>query len=137
MPITPRKGESKDAFMERCMSEVSDADPDRSDEQNVAICSTAWRDAHGGSAPKDFIADRAYSVLNIKRFDEEQRVIEGMATTPSTDRVGDIVEPMGAKFATPFPLLWQHKSDQPVGHVEVAEPTPEGIKFSRAHCEDC
>ena len=28
-----------------------------------------------------------------------------MASTPETDRMGDIVEPMGAKFALPMPLL--------------------------------
>ena len=37
-----------------------------------------------------------------KRFDEDLRIIEGMATTPNTDRAGDVIEPMG-KFITPMP----------------------------------
>lgn len=41
--------------------------------------------------------------------------ITGTASTPTTDRMGDVVEPMGAKFKTPMPLLWQHESDKPVG----------------------
>ena len=41
----------------------------------------------------------------------------------------DIVEPMGAKFALPMPLLWQHRADEPVGMVEFAQPTKEGIPF--------
>lgn len=73
--------------------------------------------------------NRAYSVLDIKAFDEEARVIEGIASTPTPDRMGDIVEPMGAKFALPMPLLWQHHHDEPVGHVEFAEPTAKGIPF--------
>lgn len=73
--------------------------------------------------------ERAYSVISIKSFNEEQRVIEGIATTAATDRMGDIVEPMGAKLSLPMPLLWQHDSSQPVGEVIFAQPTPEGIPF--------
>lgn len=72
---------------------------------------------------------RAYSVLTVKAVDEEERVIEGVASTPSTDRMDDIVEPMGAKFKLPMPLLWQHRHDQPIGHVEFAEPSEDGIPF--------
>ncbi|MFM7011873.1 MAG: peptidase U35, partial [Betaproteobacteria bacterium] len=61
--------------------------------------------------------NRAYSVLTIKSYDDDERTIEGIATTPSPDRYGDIVEPDGAKFQLPIPLLWQHDSDKPVGHV--------------------
>jgi HK97 family phage major capsid protein/HK97 family phage prohead protease len=70
---------------------------------------------------------RAYSVFTVKSVDEDQRVIEGVATTPTTDRVGDIVEPEGAKFALPLPLLWQHNSREPIGHVTRAAVTKDGI----------
>lgn len=72
---------------------------------------------------------RAYSVLEIKAMDDDERVIEGIASTPTPDRMGDIVEPMGAKFALPMPLLWQHDSSQPIGQVEFAKPTKSGIPF--------
>jgi HK97 family phage major capsid protein/HK97 family phage prohead protease len=72
---------------------------------------------------------RAYSLFTIKSVDEEQRIIEGIATTPSTDRMGDIVEPEGAQFNLPIPLLWQHNSREPVGEVVAAKATPEGITF--------
>ncbi len=72
---------------------------------------------------------RAFSVLEIKAYDDDERVIEGIASTPSADRMGDVVEPMGAKFALPMPLLWQHNHDEPVGHVEFAKPTAKGIPF--------
>ncbi|MFK4823763.1 phage major capsid protein [Paenochrobactrum sp. BZR 588] len=73
--------------------------------------------------------NRAYSVLNIRAVNEDERVIEGIASTPTADRMGDVVEPLGAKFALPMPLLWQHNANQPVGHVEFAEPTEKGIPF--------
>lgn len=76
--------------------------------------------------------NRAWSVLEIKSVDDEQRVITGIATTPGTDRMGDIVEPMGARFAKEIPLLWQHQHDKPVGYAELGKATKSGIPF-KAH----
>ena len=73
--------------------------------------------------------NRAFSMLDIKGLDEDQRVISGMASTPEVDRVGDIVDPMGAKFAPEISLLWQHKHDSPVGIAEFGKPTKNGIPF--------
>lgn len=73
--------------------------------------------------------NRAYGVLDIKSVDDELRIIEGIASTPTPDRMGDVVEPKGAKFKLPLPLLWQHKTDSPVGHVEFAQATDAGIPF--------
>lgn len=72
---------------------------------------------------------RAYSLLEIKAFDDDAREITGMATTPEPDRMGDIVDPMGAKFASELPLLWQHRHDAPVGVVRFGKPTKSGIPF--------
>lgn len=72
---------------------------------------------------------RAYSMLEIKAFDDEAREITGIATTPEPDRMGDIVEPLGAKFAAELPLLWQHRHDSPVGFVRFGKPTKSGIPF--------
>jgi len=73
--------------------------------------------------------ERAYSLLEVKSLDEDKRVITGMATTPETDRVGDIVDPMGAKFAAEIPLLWQHQHDKPVGMTTFGKATKKGIPF--------
>lgn len=72
---------------------------------------------------------RAYSMLEVKGMDDDKREIEGIASTPTPDRVGDIVEPLGAKFKVPMPLLWQHQHDKPVGEVTFAKPTKAGIPF--------
>ena len=71
--------------------------------------------------------NRAYGLLEIKSMDDAERVIEGIATTPNPDRMGDIVEPKGAQYSLPIPLLWQHNSAQPVGEVFAARATDEGI----------
>ncbi len=73
--------------------------------------------------------NRAYSVLDIKELNDGERVITGIATTPEPDRMNDIVEPLGAKFRNPLPLLWQHMSDKPVGTVVFDKPTEKGITF--------
>jgi HK97 family phage major capsid protein/HK97 family phage prohead protease len=78
--------------------------------------------------------NRAYAVLDVKSVDEDKRVIRGVATTPTPDRVGDIVEPLGVSFKNPMPLLWQHKADKPVGTVKFDKPTAKGITFE-AHIE--
>jgi HK97 family phage major capsid protein/HK97 family phage prohead protease len=72
---------------------------------------------------------RAYSLINIKAFDEEAGTITGIATTPTPDRADDIVVPEGVKFQLPIPLLWQHNSGQPIGHVTEATVTKDGIQI--------
>ena len=75
--------------------------------------------------------DRAYSLLTVKAIEDraDEWTITGVASTPTPDRMGDVVEPLGAKFKLPMPLLWQHQSDLPVGRVEFAKPTTAGIPF--------
>ncbi len=73
---------------------------------------------------------RAYATITLKDLNDDKRIIEGMASTPTPDRVGDIVEPLGADFKTPMPLLWQHDSKQPIGRVTSAKLTKDGIPFT-------
>lgn len=77
---------------------------------------------------------RAYSVLTNKSFTEDDDFvyIEGIATTPTPDRMGDIVEPMGAQFKTPMPLLMQHKHGEVVGNMTFAKKFKDGIPFKGA-----
>lgn len=53
--------------------------------------------------------------------------LSGIASTPTPDRMYDIVEPMGATYDLPIPLLWQHDSEQPIGEVYDAKPGAKGI----------
>jgi HK97 family phage prohead protease len=73
--------------------------------------------------------NRAYSILEVKSVDDDKRVIRGIATTPTVDRVGDVIDPLGVKFNNPMPFLWQHNHDMPVGHTRFSKPTKSGIEF--------
>lgn len=79
---------------------------------------------------------KAFSQLQIKRFDEAEGIIEGIASTPTTDRVGDIVEPMGAHFNLPLPLHHEHDRKDVVGEVFEATATPQGIEFKARIAKD-
>lgn len=72
---------------------------------------------------------RAYALLNIRSVDEDQRILTGIATSASTDSYGDVVEPDGAEYDLPIPLLWQHDSKQPIGEVFQAKNTKDGIEI--------
>lgn len=65
--------------------------------------------------------ERAYSTITIKAVNEEQRTIEGIATTPTPDRMQDIVELDGMEFKLPMPFLYQHDSRKPIGNVTYAK----------------
>lgn len=72
--------------------------------------------------------DRAYSCLDIKSIDDDRRIIRGIATTPTTDRMGDVVESAGAQFRLPIPLLSHHDRTRPIGQVTKARVTKDGIE---------
>lgn len=72
--------------------------------------------------------NRAYSTMTVKAVNEEQRIITGIASTPSADRAEDIMVPEGAQYTLPMPFLWQHESDEPIGHVIDVKVTPQGIE---------
>lgn len=76
----------------------------------------------------------AYSTFTVKEADQRRGVIDGVASTPEIDRVGDIVRPEGAKFTLPLPLLWQHDDLAPVGNVISAKSSAKGIRI-RAQIE--
>jgi len=71
--------------------------------------------------------ERTILALELKAADDATRVLEGIATTPTADRGDDIIEPSGAQFTLPIPLLWQHDTTQPIGEVFEARVSPTGI----------
>jgi len=79
---------------------------------------------------------KAFSQFTIKSFDESEGIIKGIATTPATDKVGDIVEPLGAQFTLPIPLHHEHDRKDVVGQVIEAEATAEGIEFTARVAKD-
>lgn len=72
---------------------------------------------------------RAYSLLTLKALNEDQRIIEGIATTPEPDRMSDVVETDGIEYKLPMPFLWQHNSRQPIGKVVAVKVTKDGMSI--------
>lgn len=71
---------------------------------------------------------RAWSSIEFKAVDEDKRIIEGIASTPATDRYEDVVEPEGAQYKLPLPFLWQHQHGTPIGWVEEVKTSKTGIR---------
>lgn len=72
--------------------------------------------------------DTLNSHLKIKSFNEAQGIFVGIASTPAPDRVKDVVEPKGAVFTLPLPLLAFHNHEKVIGTVEQATITEAGIE---------
>lgn len=72
---------------------------------------------------------RFTSELKLRAVDDDERVIEGVASTGAPDRMSDIVEPLGARFKLPLPLLLDHDHARAVGVVEWAKASASGITF--------
>lgn len=75
------------------------------------------------------MTNRAYSLLEIKSVDDDARLLEGWATRPEEDRVGDVVLPKGAVYKLPLPFLLDHDHSKAVGQVDKVEVTDKGIRF--------
>ncbi len=72
---------------------------------------------------------RAYSLFQVKSINDEKRLLSGIATTPTPDRVRDVVDPMGMVRRGPTNLFLYHSHNLPVGHVEFGRATKSGIPF--------
>lgn len=72
---------------------------------------------------------RAYALIETKAASDEQRVIRGIATSPTVDRMGDIVEMDGVNVAADIPLFLYHDSTKTVGRAMLEKPTKKGIPF--------
>lgn len=72
----------------------------------------------------------AYSLMTLKAVNEESRTITGIASTPTSDRYNDVMEPKGAVFNLPLPLLWQHDPMSPIGTISKARITDDGMEIT-------
>lgn len=78
----------------------------------------------------DLTLEQAYAVLDVKADagGRAPRIIRGIASTPSPDRMGHVFETGGATFTNPIPLLLQHDRERPIGLATLTA-TPDGILF--------
>jgi len=76
MPVpTPRRGETQNAFVSRCIRELSHTDPDRPRNQIIAMCYDSWRRSKKIDVSLDAILKRLQQVQDvlIQRFGEAGR----------------------------------------------------------------
>lgn len=76
------------------------------------------------------VMQQAWATLDIKAVSEDAREFEGWASTPVVDMGLDSMDPFGAEFKLPMPLLWEHaKKDikDPVGWITHAKASAQGI----------
>jgi HK97 family phage prohead protease len=75
--------------------------------------------------------NKTFTIDNLKAVDDEPRTIEGFGSIfNNIDSYGDIVLPgafvKSIKKRKPK-MLWQHRSDMPIGAWDVVKETPEGL----------
>src|SRR5678815_2115513 len=104
----PAPDESQVAFISRCANHMLNCEMAESLEEATAHCQVCWdyRELPDPAAAAAATAAaqaqitkraksgetlRAYSLLSIKNLADEARIIEGIASTPSTDRMDDVV----------------------------------------------
>lgn len=80
--------------------------------------------------------NRAYTTFVIKSVDDGKRVIKGIASTISPDRMDDIVEPKGARFKLPMPLLSMHDHHLPIGLIHSFTPDSKQIELEAEISKD-
>lgn len=122
-------------YMQECIPhEMNDNGMDQ--QQAIAVCYSKWGEGEppgpSKSAKTAAPLNRAWSTFQVRSVNEETRTIDGLASTPTTDRMSDIVEPMGGKFKLPLPLMWEHGKGftrDPVGWVTHAEAKSGGIQI--------
>jgi HK97 family phage prohead protease len=119
MPMTPGPGESQDDFMHRCVPDMMDGGRDQ--DQAIAACLTMYNE----KSLKE--PQQAYSLLTIKSVQDEQRIIEGVASTPEIDRIGDKIDLNGIEIKLPLPLLNQHDKRQPLGVIKEFKKVNDGL----------
>jgi len=70
--------------------------------------------------------------LTIKAAAKSGRSFSGIASTPTIDSHGEMVDPLGLTFANPVPLLLNHDQRIPVGTVTFQRATAAGLPFTAA-----
>jgi len=68
MPVPiPRPNEEKDAYISHCIKRLHDIDPNRTDEQIIAMCYSTWRKRRGGTPPPTPAGKLAHTLARGKK----------------------------------------------------------------------
>lgn len=73
--------------------------------------------------------NKIFANFEVRAVQEDERIIEGVASTVRPDRMSDVVEPRGIVYALPVPFLLDHNHSEAVGEVEHVEVSDKEIRF--------
>lgn len=90
---TPRKDETRDEFMERCIPQVLEDDTAEDNDQAVAVCSSIWRNRNKeveNTMDESKMYEKRFP-FELKELDEKDRTVTVIGSKEVVDRSGDIV----------------------------------------------
>ncbi len=139
MPIPkPSAGESEADFMSRCMSDTTMRTEYTDREQRVAVCLSSF----GGKMENEeyevdcLIAQAEIKAYHDKEEDEEKGSFTGYGSIfGNKDLGGDVVmqgafaKSIARKGAKGVKLLYQHRTDEPIGVIDSVIEDEKGLKI--------
>ncbi len=132
MPIPkPRSGESESSYMSRCMADATMVS-EYGRNQRTAVCISTFRGKSEMEHEYDFLdLECEYKELEA----EEDGSFEGYASIFNNQDLGNDVIRKGAfnntlynKKPRQIKLLYQHKTDEPIGVIDSVEEDSKGLK---------
>tara|TARA_R100000388_G_scaffold95016_1_gene85479 strand:+ start:1869 stop:2660 length:792 start_codon:yes stop_codon:yes gene_type:complete len=130
MPIPkPTDSEDRSSFMSRCMSDRTMLN-EYAEDQRTAVCSASF------NAEKEDKSSNEFLDCEFKQIDaDDEGVFEGYASVFGNKDLGNDVIEKGAfaksiynKKPKQIKLLYQHKTDEPIGVIESIEEDNKGLK---------
>ena len=129
MPIPkPKTGEAKPDFLNRCMGDETMSTEHPDSDQRMAVCATAYEDSEDSKENDTQIENKHYIEINteLKATDgDDEGIFNGYGSIFGNKDLGNDIVERGAflkslndSAAKGVKLLWQHKTDQPIGVFE-------------------
>jgi HK97 family phage prohead protease len=139
MPIPkPKKGETKKDFINRCMGDDIMATEYPDSDQRTAVCATAYEDSEDSKENDNELETKQYIEINteLKATEgDDEGIFNGYGSIFGNKDLGNDIVEKGAflkslndRGAKGVKLLWQHKTDQPIGVFEEIREDNKGLK---------
>ena len=139
MPIPkPKTGEAKPDFLNRCMGDETMSTEHPDSDQRMAVCATAYEDSEDSKENDTQIENKHYIEINteLKATDgDDEGIFNGYGSIFGNKDLGNDIVERGAflkslndRGAKGVKLLWQHKTDQPIGVFEEIQEDNKGLR---------
>lgn len=109
---TPRAGEDREDWLDRCMGDAEAVADFPDADQRFAVCISKWEERSGAPVEQKSLT------LDIKSIDEDGTIEGYGAVFGNIDSYGDIIEPGAFRESLSVrkpKMLWQHNMAEPIG----------------------